>query len=94
MVVQQLYKVLSDDGKIITETSYTLSKNKLVEMYQDMVRARLFDEWMLKIHPMGRVSRFPPSIGQEASMIGSIHALEPGDWVFPTYREFPVFLAR
>lgn len=94
MVVQQLYKVLSDDGKIITETSYTLSKNKLVEMYQDMVRARLFDEWMLKIHPMGRVSRFPPSIGQEASMVGSIHALEPGDWVFPTYREFPVFLAR
>ncbi len=94
MTTQQLYTILNDDGKIIGETSYRLSDDKLVEMYQDMLRARVFDEWMLKIHPMGKISRFPPSIGQEASMIGSIHALEASDWIFPTYREFPVFLAR
>lgn len=89
-----LYKVLGDEGEVVGEARYRVSKAKLVEMYQDMLRARIFDEWMLKIHPMGRVSRFPPSTGQEAAMVGSAHALENTDWIFPTYREFPVFLAR
>jgi len=89
-----LFSIIDENGKLVNRDAPKLSREKLVSMYQDMLKARLFDEWMLKIHPMGKTSRYPPSIGQEAAMVGSVHALESGDWIFPTYREFPVFLAR
>ena len=90
----ELFKIIDDEGNLVNQPSVELSEEKMIKMYRDMVAARLFDEWMLKIHPMGRVSRYPPSTGQEAAMVGSANAVEERDWVFPTYREFPVLLAR
>lgn len=92
--MSQMIRLLSPQGVLEGEPDPTLTESKLVKIMKDMVAARVFDDWMLRIHPMGRVSRYAPAEGQEASMVGSAHALSEVDWVFPTYREFPVLIAR
>ncbi|MEM4315755.1 MAG: thiamine pyrophosphate-dependent dehydrogenase E1 component subunit alpha [Nitrososphaerota archaeon] len=89
-----MIRILSPEGVLEAEPDPTLTEGKLIQLMRDMVVSRVFDEWMLHIHPMGRVSRYAPAEGQEASMVGSAHALTELDWIFPTYREFPVLIAR
>ncbi|MEM2052423.1 MAG: thiamine pyrophosphate-dependent enzyme, partial [Candidatus Caldarchaeum sp.] len=90
----ELVQVLNPSGEIVGEPDPTLTNDLLLTMMKDMVKARLFDEWMLKIHPLGKASRYAPCEGQEASMVGSAHSVSENDWLFPTYREYPVALAR
>ncbi|MCS6769272.1 MAG: thiamine pyrophosphate-dependent dehydrogenase E1 component subunit alpha [Candidatus Caldarchaeum sp.] len=87
-------QILNHEGVVVGEPDPTLTNDLLVRMMQDMVKARVFDEWMLKIHPLGMASRYAPCEGQEASMIGSVYSTSSNDWLFPTYREYPVALAR
>ncbi|MEM2871249.1 MAG: thiamine pyrophosphate-dependent dehydrogenase E1 component subunit alpha [Candidatus Caldarchaeum sp.] len=87
-------QVLDPEGAVVGEPDPTLTNDLLVAMMRDMVRARVFDEWMLKIHPLGMASRYAPCEGQEASMVGSVYSTSSNDWLFPTYREYPVALAR
>lgn len=42
---------------------------------------------MLSLQRQGRIGFYVPSIGEEASQVGSAMALETQDWVFPAYRE-------
>jgi pyruvate dehydrogenase E1 component alpha subunit len=42
---------------------------------------------------MGLVGIHTPSEGHEAAYVGTAYALEEGDWVFPLYRELPVYIA-
>lgn len=90
----ELLQVLNPSGDIVGEPDPTLTNDVLLKMMKDMVKARLFDEWMLRIHPLGKASRYAPCEGQEASMVGSAYSVREKDWLFPTYREFPVALAR
>ncbi|MCS7110179.1 MAG: thiamine pyrophosphate-dependent dehydrogenase E1 component subunit alpha [Candidatus Caldarchaeum sp.] len=66
----------------------------LLGMYRDMVMARVLDSWLMKLQRMGKVAIHAPSVGQEAVGVGTAYALEDGDWVFPLYRELPVYVAR
>ncbi len=89
-----MIRILNPEGVLEGEPDPSLTDDKMVQLLKDMIASRLFDDWMLRIHPMGRVSRYAPAEGQEASMVGSAHALTDADWIFPTYREFPVLIAR
>jgi pyruvate dehydrogenase E1 component alpha subunit len=64
------------------------------EMYRLMVVSREFDRRMLSLQRQGRIGTYPMLEGQEAVQIGSALALAPGDFVFPSYREHGVQLAR
>jgi len=66
----------------------------LLQMYRDMVLARVFDIWMVRLQRMGRVAAYTSSEGQEAAVVGSAYALRPDDWIFPTYRETGAYIAR
>ncbi len=48
---------------------------------------RTLDTRMLSLQRQGRIGFYVPSIGEEASQVGSAIALEKRDWVFPAYRE-------
>ena len=89
-----MIRILSPEGALEGEPDPSLTDDRQVQLLKDMIASRVFDDWMLRIHPMGRVSRYAPAEGQEAAMIGSAHALRDDDWIFPTYREFPVLIAR
>jgi len=56
-------------------------------LYEDMVLLRSFDERAINLQRQGRIGTFPPSLGQEASEIGSAHAVRRSDWVVPSYRD-------
>lgn len=63
-------------------------------MLETMVRARRLDERSLALQRRGWMSGYPPFRGQEASQVGAAAAMAPDDWVFPTYRQNALLLAR
>ncbi|MCS6785095.1 MAG: thiamine pyrophosphate-dependent enzyme, partial [Candidatus Caldarchaeum sp.] len=87
-----MFQALSPEGQQLVEPFP--EEFLLVEMYRDMVMARVLDSWLMKLQRMGRVAIHAPSVGQEAVGVGTAYALDDGDWVFPLYRELPVYVAR
>ena len=63
-------------------------------LLRDMIRARRFDERAVALQRRGWMSGYPPFAGQEATQVGTAHALAAEDWLFPTYRSNAMQLAR
>jgi pyruvate dehydrogenase E1 component alpha subunit len=67
---------------------------KTRDLYRHMLRARLFDDRLLKLQRQGRIGTFAPSFGQEACQVGSLAALTKEDWFVPSFREMAGALFR
>lgn len=84
----EFIQFLNENGKLKeTANLPNLADEQLVDMYEWMVKMRLFDEKMLRMQRQGRIGTYAPFSGQEAAQIGSAYALREKDWVFPSYRE-------
>jgi pyruvate dehydrogenase E1 component alpha subunit len=70
------------------------SGEQLVTAYTAMVVGRRFDVQATALAKQGRLAVYPPSRGQEACQIGSMLALAPDDWAFPTYRDSMALVTR
>jgi pyruvate dehydrogenase E1 component alpha subunit len=86
--------VLDADGKADRALLPDVPSGRLVEMYRTMVRSRRLEESMLKRQRQGQIGTFAPAMGQEAAQVGAMAALEPGDWLVPSFRELPAALWR
>lgn len=64
-----------------------LDDEELVAGYVAVARARHFDERAVVLQRQGRLGVYAPYRGQEAAQVGSAMALEPHDWLVPSYRE-------
>ncbi|MGQ0849764.1 MAG: pyruvate dehydrogenase (acetyl-transferring) E1 component subunit alpha, partial [Actinomycetota bacterium] len=93
MAEYPLRQILAPDGSL-TGTDPGLRSDLLREMYRLMILAREFDRRMLALQRQGRIGTYAMLEGQEAVQIGSALALDPGDFVFPSYREHGLQLAR
>jgi 2-oxoisovalerate dehydrogenase E1 component len=89
----ETYQLLAPDGKV-KGNDPALPEALLAEMYRLMVLSREFDRRMLALQRQGRIGTYPMLEGQEAVQVGSALALAPNDFVFPSYREHGVQLAR
>ncbi len=88
-------QILDDSGQVLEDAEVPdLSEPELVEIYEQMRLVRHFDERAVSLQRQGRMGTYPPLSGQEAAQIGSAHALDDDDWVFPSYREHGVGLVR
>lgn len=65
-----------------------------IQLYTDMRVTRRFDEEAFALTRQGQLGLWAPLEGQEASQVGSFHALNPQDWVFGSYREHTAALLR
>jgi pyruvate dehydrogenase E1 component alpha subunit len=84
-------QILDEEGQVCEgATVPDLSDEKLVKMYRQLKLGRHFDERAVSLQRQGRMGTYPPIAGQEAAQVGSAHALEDEDWVFPSYREHMV----
>ena len=84
-------QILDDEGQVRDEATVPdLSDERLVRMYRQLKLGRHFDERAVSLQRQGRMGTYPPLSGQEAAQIGSAHALDNDDWVFPSYREHMV----
>ena len=72
-----------------------LSDERLVEMYESMLTARLLES---RLHSMYRGGRLPgavyPGVGQEAAQVGFATALRDDDVLGPTHRDIGMQLTK
>src|SRR5262245_6814719 len=86
--------ILDEAGKADRRLVPDLPKDKLLLMYRTMVRSRRVEESMRRSQRQGQMGTFAPAMGQEAAQVGAMSALEPRDWVVPSFREVPAALWR
>lgn len=88
-----LAQVIDPAGNLVGEDP-DLDPELYQDLYRNMVLARTLDRRMLALQRQGRVGTYPMLEGQEAVQIGSALALGEHDFVFPSYREHGVQIAR
>lgn len=93
MADYELLQVIDADGTLVDEDP-GLDPSLYQKMYRDMVLSRELDRRMLGLQRQGRIGTYAMLEGQEAVQIGSALALEPNDFVFPSYREHGVQVTR
>ena len=84
-------EILSPKGKLLKKIS--LKDNEIKKFYELMVLSRKFDEVALKLQREGRMLTYASILGQEAQ-IGVALAMQPQDWMFPSFREDGAQIAR
>ncbi|WP_394343895.1 pyruvate dehydrogenase (acetyl-transferring) E1 component subunit alpha [Salinigranum halophilum] len=86
-------RTLDADGQVVGDVP-DLSEDRLLAVYRDMKLTRHFDERMVSLQRQGRVGTYAPAVGQEASQVGSTHALRDDDWLVYQYREHGAVAVR
>ena len=93
LVKGQTFSIVSQDGSA-NALDPGLPEELLLKMYRYMVLGRLYDEKAIKMQASGRMGTYPPISGQEAVQVGSALAMEPDDWLVPSYRELASMMIR
>ena len=81
----EMLQILTESGKAAANGP-SLTKARLLEIYEHMLRTRLLDERMLNLQRQGRIGFYVPSTGEEAAQIGCALATGKRDWTYPSYR--------
>ncbi len=71
-----------------------LDDKKIIEMYRWMTLTRAADAKALSLQRQGRLQTYGPSMGQEATQIGTAMAMRKDDIFVPNFRQHGVFIAR
>jgi pyruvate dehydrogenase E1 component alpha subunit len=71
-----------------------LGEQELLSLYRSLVLLRTYDERSVVYHRQGRIGTYAIFWNHEAMQVGSVHALEEDDWIFPSYRESAIGLLR
>ncbi|MEX5707735.1 MULTISPECIES: thiamine pyrophosphate-dependent enzyme [unclassified Parafrankia] len=89
-------RLLAPDGTLVDDPRFTVraDSRQTESFYREMVRARRLDEEATALQRQGELVLWIPLRGQEAAQVGSAAAAEPGDFLFPSYREHAVVWHR
>jgi len=95
-VPTEMVRVLNPDGTLVEDHGYELDlkEEDLREIYRLMMLTRRVDQESTNLQRQGELGVYTPSLGQEGAQIGAAYALEPQDWVFPSYRELGFAIMR
>jgi pyruvate dehydrogenase E1 component alpha subunit len=89
-----LRRVIGDGATVPDGEVEGLDEGDFLELYRALVLLRTYDERSLVYHRQGRIGTYAIFWNHEAMQAGSVHALEPRDWIFPSYRESAIGLLR
>lgn len=85
--------ILRPDGTVSEHYEPEIPDEQLLAAFRMMLLSRATSERAISLQRQGRLGTIATPDGQEAAMVGSAMALDPGrDWVVPTYRELPAML--
>jgi pyruvate dehydrogenase E1 component alpha subunit len=92
----EMVQLLTPAGDRVAHPNYrsTLDDATIAAAYRDLVITRRFDQEATALQRQGQLGLWAPLLGQEAAQLGAGYALRAGDYVFPTYREHGLALAR
>jgi len=79
--------VLDEEGRLDQALEPKIPDDLLLKLHRAMVLGRRFDERLLSLQRQGRIGTFAPITGQEASQLGAVAPLMPGDIMAPSFRE-------
>lgn len=71
-----------------------LDDRKITDMYKYMSFTRALDAKCISLQRQGRLFTYAPSLGEEATQVGSAMALRQDDLFVPSFRQHGVFLVR
>jgi pyruvate dehydrogenase E1 component alpha subunit len=80
-----MLQILTPSGALTGTPPFDLVMTR--RLYRAMVFARIYDRKGVALQKQGRLATYAPFEGQEAAQVGSAAALEPDDWLVPTYRD-------
>jgi 2-oxoisovalerate dehydrogenase E1 component alpha subunit len=89
-----LVRVLGDDGTAVGEWDPHLDPETLRQGLRAMMLTRAYDARMYRAQRTGKTSFYMTSTGEEAVAVAGAMALNPGDMLFPTYRQQGLLIAR
>ncbi|MBX6771743.1 MAG: pyruvate dehydrogenase (acetyl-transferring) E1 component subunit alpha [Chloroflexi bacterium] len=70
-------------------------RGQLLQWYEQMVLIRRFEEAAAEMYTRAKIGGYLHlNIGEEATVVGSIQALQPQDYIFSNYREHGHAIAR
>jgi pyruvate dehydrogenase E1 component alpha subunit len=90
----QVRRVIGDGESLPDGEVDGLSPHDLLALYRDLVLLRTYDERSVVYHRQGRIGTYAIFWNHEAMQAGAAFALEPRDWIFPSYRESAIGLLR
>lgn len=79
--------ILDEEGRLDEALEPKIPDDLLLKLHRAMVLGRRFDERLLSLQRQGRIGTFAPITGQEASQLGAVAPLTPGDVMAPSFRE-------
>ncbi|MDE1833482.1 MAG: pyruvate dehydrogenase (acetyl-transferring) E1 component subunit alpha [Candidatus Micrarchaeota archaeon] len=90
------YLQVMDENGAVDQSLFPkdLTDEKLVDMLRFMLFTRALDAKTLSLQRQGRAATYAPSIGEEATQVGSAMAMKPGDLFVPNFRQHGVYLVR
>jgi 2-oxoisovalerate dehydrogenase E1 component alpha subunit len=89
-----MLQLVAPDGTAVGEVDVGLSPDQLRELLRVMIVCRRLDRECTALQRQGQLTVYPSFEGQEAAQIGSAFALGADDFVFPSFRELAVAVAR
>ena len=84
------FQVLDENHRVVNQEVFdTFTDDELVHFMEIMLRERILHEQTTVFSKQGRLGFYAPTLGQEASQLGSVTAFQPQDYLFPSYRDLP-----
>ncbi len=88
-------QLIDGSGSAVDAEGFTRpADDRLLAAYAGLVAARRLNDQANALVRQGRLAVYPSSHGQEACQVAAAQALEPDDWMFPTYRDTAAAVAR
>ncbi|MDY6765565.1 MAG: thiamine pyrophosphate-dependent enzyme, partial [Halobacteria archaeon] len=89
-------RIIEPDGSFDEDSvqELELGEEKLLSMYENMVRARSLDSRGMTLQRQGRIANWVPCSGQEGIHVGAATALGEDDWLSTYGRQHGAQLAR
>ncbi len=90
--MSEMFQVIDPEGQIVDATFPELPNDVLQKIYALMMTTRQADDKAFKLQRQGRMGTFAPSLGHEASQVGTALALDKEDWFFPYFRDLGSYI--
>ncbi len=88
-------QVMDENGNIDEQLlPKEVDDQKIIEMYKQIVFARMIDSKCVNLQRQGRIATYAPIYGEEATQIGSAMAMDQNDIFVPSFRQHAVFFYR
>jgi 2-oxoisovalerate dehydrogenase E1 component alpha subunit len=93
-LAHEMVRVLDEQHRAVGPWNPRLEPQDLQVGLRHMLLTRIFDERMQRMQRQGKISFYMKSTGEEAVSVAAAMALQPGDMLFPSYRNQGLHIVR